>query len=376
MSMLQKAKLAVEKALLLYPIGKLANAFMHCKSGDERKHLYFVGDFSNWVLSWELREVAEIAQSLGISVDYGLKRLLKGKQAVFFANQGDLIVRNWKLGGHNAGFAYFHGKPGTSDVFTRSYEELKNNHDKITRIQASHTEMRDIILESGINEDKVHLIPIGLNETFFKPQTAANKKLYREKYGVPQDATVIGSFQKDGNGWGEGLTPKLIKGPDIFVKSLEQLKQKIDNLHVLLSGPARGFVKTELKKLGITYTHHYLDHYPKIGELFQCLDAYIVSSRQEGGPKAILESMASGVPIISTHVGQAMDIVEHDVNGFLVPIEDVDAIAAATLKVLEDSSLRERTTQEGIKTAARHTYQKQTPLWENFMQGFVEMNQT
>jgi len=46
--------------------------------------------------------------------------------------------------------------------------------------------------------------------------------------------------------------------------------------------------------------------------MLQALDLYIVASREEGEPKAILESMASGVPLVTTEVGQAMDFVEHE----------------------------------------------------------------
>ena len=109
---------------------------------------------------------------------------------------------------------------------------------------------------------------------------------------------VIGSFQKDGKGWGEGNEPKLIKGPD-----------------VLLTGPARGYVKTGLESLKIPCKHLYLQDYREIGKYYQALDAYLVTSREEGGPKGVLESMASGIPLISTRVGQAQDLVKQGING-------------------------------------------------------------
>ena len=54
-------------------------------------------------------------------------------------------------------------------------------------------------------------------------------------------------FSKDGEGWGEGLIPKLIKGPDIFIETVKQIKQKKLKIFILLLGPVRGFVKKELK---------------------------------------------------------------------------------------------------------------------------------
>lgn len=132
--------------------------------------------------------------------------------------------------------------------------------------------MRDIVLSSGIAPEKVFLIPIGINLSYFRMQTPESRKKTRLKYGIPESAVVIGSFQKDGVGWDEGLEPKLIKGPDVFLKTIEILKPRIPELFVLLSGPARGFVKQGLERLGVPYCHCFLERYPEIGQLFQAWD--------------------------------------------------------------------------------------------------------
>ncbi len=51
----------------------------------------------------------------------------------------------------------------------------------------------------------------------------------------------------------------------------------------------------------------------------------MIASRQEGGPKAALEAMATGVPLVTTRVGQAADLVEDGANGWMVEVEDVEA---------------------------------------------------
>jgi glycosyltransferase involved in cell wall biosynthesis len=232
--------------------------------------------------------------------------------------------------------------------------------------------MQNLILATGIDSAKVFLIPIGINPDFFSPQTPASRQVSREKYGIPQSAVVVGSFQKDGDGWGEGLTPKLIKGPDVFLQSADILKKSVPELFVLLSGPARGYVKKGLEELRIPYKHVYLEHYPQINELYHCLDLYIVASREEGGPKAILESMASGVPLVTTRVGQAMDMVVHGANGFMVDVEDAEGLAFSAQRILSDSDLRQSTVANGLRTMRRHTYTAQMPLWQKFFAGFVE----
>ena len=270
--------------------------------------------------------------------------------------------------------AYFHGKPGTGiREFDELYQRLVRYHEKITRIQVSHSEMRDCLLATGILPEKVHLIPIGINTAYFSIQTSDSKSRARDHYGIPQTAIAVGSFQKDGVGWGEGREPKLIKGPDIFIQSMELLKHAFPELFVVLSGPSRGYVKERLDKLGIPFRHFLLNRYAEIGELFQTLDLYLVTSRQEGGPKAILESMASGVPIVTTKVGQAMDLVEHGKNGFMVEIEDAEGLAHWSRWVLDHPSDMRSILEQGRRVAEQNTYGEQLPLWKKFMKDFVSI---
>ncbi len=333
-------------------------------------------DSPSWVLAEEMREVGAIARQLGINIAH--KHWLKHAKnhAVFYASQFILLKEKWRRLSHRIALAYFHGRPGTPDnpEFDVCYKNLCRYHADIARIQVSHIEMREILLSSGIAPEKVFLIPIGINLAYFQIQTPESRRKARLKYGIPESAVVVGSFQKDGIGWDKGLEPKIIKGPDVFLKTIEILKSRIPELFVLLSGPARGFVKQGLERLGVPYCHCFLERYPEIGQLFQALDVYIVSSRQEGGPKAILESMASGVPLITTRVGQAADLVMHKQNGWMVEIEDVEGLAYWTEYAIAHRNSLEDILEQGSKTAKANNYESQIPLWRDFMKSFVEFH--
>ncbi|ASQ91574.1 glycosyl transferase family 1 [Prosthecochloris sp. GSB1] len=250
-------------------------------------------------------------------------------------------------------------------------ETISRHHAAIDRIQVSCRFMEDVVLDTGIDPSKVFRIPIGINRTYFTPATDETRSSVRKKLGIPMDAVVIGSFQKDGEGWKEGLTPKLIKGPDIFLETVAILKRSVPELHVLLTGPARGYIRHGLEKLNIPYVHRLLDDYTEIGTHYRALDLYIVSSRDEGGPKAVLESMACGVPLVSTKVGQATDLVDHGENGFLVDVGDAEALAHYSLQVLDDRGQRTNVIRNGFATAEANDYRNQIPLWASFMKGFV-----
>ncbi len=159
------------------------------------------------------------------------------------------------------------------------------------------------------------------------------------------------------------MEPKLIKGPDIFLRTIEFLKQQVRELFVLLSGPARGYVKAGLERLGVPYRHTFLKHYPDVEQLFQALDVYIIASRQEGGPKAVLEAMATGVPLVTTRVGQAMDLVRHGENGWMVEIDDAEGLAHWAEYVISHRSSLGDVLCTGRQTAEANSYDAQIPLW-------------
>ncbi len=80
----------------------------------------------------------------------------------------------------------------------------------------------------------------------------------------------------------------------------------------------------------------------------------------------MLESMASGVPIVSTRAGQATELIDDGVNGRLVDVEDAEALADA----LADDRLPELV-PAGRETALANDKRAQEPLWREFFEGFV-----
>jgi glycosyltransferase involved in cell wall biosynthesis len=356
------------------PLRSLAKAALkaYARRWADYSRLIPVYDIKTWVIRWEMSELASIARNLNIKTASYFWQPFSTRQAVFLGSQFFLFSDHWFTVPHRIGTAYFHGKPGTGyPEFDELYEKIKKQHEKIHRIQVSHSEMHNLILETGIDPSKVYRIPIGINLDFFPFKEKAACHRLREELGIPQSAVVVGSFQKDGNGAGEGMTPKMIKGPDILIKTLQRVKQAVPELHVLLTGPARGYVKKGLEEANIPYTHTFLKHYPDIGRLYQAIDVYLVTSRQEGGPKAILEAMASGVPLVTTRVGQAMDLVTHGKNGWMVEPEDIDGLANWTEWVLTHPSATVQITESGRLTAEQNSYVNLTHKWNELMRGFV-----
>ncbi len=335
--------------------------------------LLLVGGSSNWVLSWEMRELASVALRLGVRVANGRWVERSRHQAVFYTSRTVLLDDRFYQLPHRLGVAYYHGRPGTGvPQFDAIHEKLRAMHGRVDRIQVSCRLMRDVVLDTGIAPEKVFLIPIGVNLSFFPVQTPESRSMARARLGIPESAVVVGSFQKDGIGWDDGLEPKLIKGPDVLLAALDILRARVKNLFVLLSGPARGYVRAGLERIRLPYRHVYLKHYPDIALLYQAIDLYLVASREEGGPKAVLESMASGVPLVSTRVGQAADLVKHGENGWLADIEDAEGLAHWAAHVLDRPSSLPSVLRNARLTAEANSYDAQIALWRAFMTDFVD----
>ena len=134
----------------------------------------------------------------------------------------------------------------------------------------------------------------------------------RKKHNIPKNAFVIGSFQRDTEGnsiENKFYLPKLEKGPDIFLECVKIKKNLFSNIVVILTGRCRQFLFKEFQKLKIKYIYFEMVDTKILNELYNCLDLYIVSSRVEGGPRAINECALAKVPIISSDVGIAKKIL-------------------------------------------------------------------
>ncbi len=337
--------------------------------------LFPVADIGTWVIGQEMRSLKTIVQRLGGRCARPVWIPHSRRQCVFYGSQYALLSDDWLAGRHRVAVAYFHGLPDSGyEDFDRLYDRVCRHHERLDRVQVSHRQMHDLILNTGIDPGKVFRIPIGVRSDIFSmadDRSARVRRRIRRRLGIPQDAVVVGSFQKDGQGWGAGDEPKLIKGPDILLAALDLLKPRVPNLHVLLTGPARGYVKNDLAKRRIPYRHVQFARYADLGEIYQALDIYLVTSRQEGGPKAVLESMAAGIPLVSTRVGQASDLITHGVNGWLVDVEDADALAGQAEWIMNHPRDVEAVVEQGRRTARENDYRRQIPLWGDMLRGFL-----
>ena len=121
-----------------------------------------------------------------------------------------------------------------------------------------------------------------------------------------------------------------------LLRAIKQLVVKNLNIRLVLvgEGELRGLVEKTIQELDLQPHVHLLGNWTTVEDLLPHADLFVLSSRHEGLPMAVLEAMACGLPIVSTDVGGIPEVIEDGVNGLLVGREDPEALANAIGRVL------------------------------------------
>lgn len=150
-----------------------------------------------------------------------------------------------------------------------------------------------------------------------------------------------------------------MKGQAVLLKAAGLLKQRgnADRLHFLfVGGPAPGLedmpgqLKELAHSLGLMSQCHFLPFVSNVWPVWQATDiAVMPSSSPESFGLVAIEAMASGLPVIATRHGGALDIVVDGETGLLVPPSNVDALADAIARLASDPELRQRMGASGAE---------------------------
>lgn len=332
------------------------------------KKIIYIVENAEWVIKWDgeyitknLRKRFKINSCIYDIVNLGGIRRFR-KKILHFGSRSTFLPDNYRLvdKSNKIIFTWFHG----TDRDKQFIESLPNGSKKADIIHTSCTITKNQLIRWGAEEEKIVVIPLGIDLSIFKPASIEKKQKIREELGIPSDSICIGSFQKDGNGWGEGNTPKYEKAPDIMCEVIKRIKDKYD-IFMLLTGPARGYVKNRLKEMGVPFKHYFLENYLDIPKYYKALDYYIISSRAEGGPKAILECFAMGIPFITTRVGMVNDIVTNRQNSLISEVEDINGLVKNMIELIEDDELSESFTKNGLDIVKDYDWSSITEKYYN-----------
>jgi glycogen(starch) synthase len=216
---------------------------------------------------------------------------------------------------------------------TTDYNEFVSffNFDLVIAVSENVVEALRQHLDSDFHE-KVRTLYSGIDLSVFKPLPHLEKQW---------DLAFMGRLEA-------------MKSVDLFPEMLSILKPKFPDLKMMITGEGslkeRLFKEFEEQGVASMIDYQGVVETDDVPVLINKSRIFLYPSRREPFGLSIIEAMACGVPVVTTDVFGPREIVTHNYNGFAVPPDDAETLAAAVETLLTDVELRTRISQNALKS--------------------------
>jgi len=183
--------------------------------------------------------------------------------------------------------------------------------------------LRTRLVDAGVAPERVHLVPNGVNAERVQAAARAGREDRRRAWAVSMEEILVLVLGR--------LSPE--KGQDVALEAFAALRREGVRLVLAGDGAARPVLEDRARRLGLE-----VDFAGWVSDPWACLgaaDVFLLPSRTEGLPLALLEAMAAARPVVATGVGAVPEVLEDGACGLLVPPGDASALAAALVEVLD-----------------------------------------
>jgi glycosyltransferase involved in cell wall biosynthesis len=207
-------------------------------------------------------------------------------------------------------------------------------------IVAVSEDVRQRLLKAGVRKEKIHIVRNGIDLRPFDNAAPSLRNL------PSKDAPIVGLI-------GRLATEK---GVDIFLRAAARVLAELPatKFVVIGEGPDREQLEILIDELQVRNNVFMLGRRDDMPGVYASLDIMVSASRHEGLPMAILEGMASSRPVVATAVGAVPEAVVDGRTGVLVPSENVEALAAKIVALLNN-----RTQRENLGAAAKRLIEEE-----------------
>jgi glycosyltransferase involved in cell wall biosynthesis len=214
----------------------------------------------------------------------------------------------------------------------------------------------DAYLAEGLAPERIRLVPNGIDLQRFRPASAHERVDLRLRLGLPLQPPVIvfvGFFSHDKqpsvafDAWTILAETHGVDATLVFVGATKSAYFEVDEdlAAAMRDDAAKAGRGERLRFAGVT---------PDVQDYFRAANVFVLPSRREGLPVALLEAMACGLPCIASRLPRVTDtIISDGVDGVLVPVGDARAFAGALAKVIQNS-----TCAAALGSAARATVER------------------
>jgi glycosyltransferase involved in cell wall biosynthesis len=177
----------------------------------------------------------------------------------------------------------------------------------------------------GVSAGQLSCNPNGVDTDAFKPRPRPVDGL-RAALGIPAAARVVGFLGR--------LSPE--KGPEVFLRAALIAQAKMPDTHFVFvgDGPLATTLSESIARFRLEDRVHLAGLRRDVAAVLNDLDVLVSSSHSEAMPLAVMEAMASGVPVVATRVGGIPDMIDQGESGWLVATEDFEGIATRVQQIL------------------------------------------
>lgn len=220
----------------------------------------------------------------------------------------------------------------------------------------------------GVPPEKRAFIPNGVDTDLLSPLPDSQKPQLRAELGLRSNAKLVIYLGR--------LTAE--KRVDHLLRIWPQIRTAFPDAQLLIVGT--GPEEAQLRQMsvpGVQFTGQVND----TARYLQAADLFVLPSATEGLSNALLEALSTGLPVLATSVGGTPDVISHNVNGYLIPPDDLDALKTGLLTLLEDESLRARLGIEGRRRILRDfsldsVTKRLVELYHRFLPGSAQTRQS
>jgi glycosyltransferase involved in cell wall biosynthesis len=163
-----------------------------------------------------------------------------------------------------------------------------------------------------------------------------------------------------------------IKRIDIFLQTVKLVADKIPDVKVLIAGDGKllADLKQMAYELNINSNVYFAGHQSNVEKLLQKSKIFVLTSDSEGLSLSVIEAMMCGLPAIVSDVGDLGDMVEDEVNGFLVPRRCPEKFAARIIELLTNENKLRAFSMAAHKAALKYSTQIAAEKWDYIIENY------